>query len=694
MRRHEILGLAIATVLLTILFGCKIGGPDGDTLSPALVLKVGTETITSGSTYDFGGVRVNSSSEEVVFSLTNEGDGAFELPTAEAFDISGSASSQFVLVTGSIPRTIEPGRSVYFTITFTPSSIGLKTATVQVPHEDPDVEYIFSVTGRGTDAPAGASGVTVAYAEGHAVEVSWTDNSENEDGFRVERRSGAGSYQTVQETSANTDTWLDAGVLLDTGYTYRVIAFNAEGSGPASNEAAIITPPLPPSGIVATATATNQVYLTWDDNAATETQYLLERRQGAGDWSLVHSLPAGTQSCYDGGLVTATAYTYRVRAYNEHYYSDYDTSAEVTTLPVWTIETVDSSGTVGQWTSIALAADIPHVSYYSVTGGDLKHARRVSGSWIVTTVDSSSAGQYSAIDINTMGYPCISYYSENYTPRRLAFAEYDGSTWQRNYTAHTDSSADTGMHTDIVVDSSNNVHISYWTEQHSSSGTSGAYVKRTGSVWDTPYQFVQEWWWNPLEGYWTSIGLNTSGYPHVVYYGGRQYYDDGWHYPNELSHAYYNGSTWTVEVVETYPSSSVADLVGIGKYLSLVMDGNTPRISYYDEVTGNGNLKYAYKSGTWTKVGVDTGSENRGMWTSIGVGPTGHVHISYYDASAQDLRYAYYNGSSWSHAAVDTAGNVGQYTSIAVDSSGMPHISYYDATNGDLKYARKNRTVP
>ena len=56
---------------------------------------------------------------------------------------------------------------------------------------------------------------------------------------------------------------------------------------------------------------------------------------------------------------------------------------------VWKIETVDSAGYVGYYTSLALdSSDYPHISYYDSTNRDLKYAYWDGAAWQVETVDS------------------------------------------------------------------------------------------------------------------------------------------------------------------------------------------------------------------------------------------------------------------------------------------------------------------
>src|SRR5258706_643267 len=78
----------------------------------------------------------------------------------------------------------------------------------------------------------------IGVAAAAQITVSWTDNSTNEDGFKVERKMGLlGTYAWFTTTNANVtsvlDTTLTAGIL----YCYRVYAYNAVGKSAYSNEA-------------------------------------------------------------------------------------------------------------------------------------------------------------------------------------------------------------------------------------------------------------------------------------------------------------------------------------------------------------------------------------------------------------------------------------------------------------------------
>ncbi len=149
---------------------------------------------------------------------------------------------------------------------------------------------------------------------------------------------------------------------------------------------------------------------------------------------------------------------------------------------------------------------------------------------------------------------------------------------------------------------------------------------------------------------------------------------------------------------------------GGGEYASLAQGpAGTYHVSYlYSSATTTGPSQLLYQSGTLSGFNAPETVDSRagggriGLFSSIAAGPTGTVHISYYDKYASvdafgypdpvyDLKYATKNDTGiWVTETVDSLGDVGQYTSIAVDSGSNVHISYFDAANKALKYARKD----
>ncbi|MBX3472999.1 MAG: right-handed parallel beta-helix repeat-containing protein [Planctomycetes bacterium] len=95
------------------------------------------------------------------------------------------------------------------------------------------------VAGAGT--PASPTGL-VAVLNGSAADLSWADNSNNETGFRIERRVGAGAFATLTTTAADVTTFSDTTLAPGNNYTYRVIAFNASGDSSPSNQAGVTVP--------------------------------------------------------------------------------------------------------------------------------------------------------------------------------------------------------------------------------------------------------------------------------------------------------------------------------------------------------------------------------------------------------------------------------------------------------------------
>ncbi|GFO60312.1 laccase [Geomonas silvestris] len=155
-------------------------------------------------------------------------------------------------------------------------------------HEENDFMRPFIFKVNETQAAA-ATNLAAAMVYPAAVKLTWSDNSNNEIGFRVERRTGTGAYSVIGTALANAQIFTDTTAALNKSYSYRVIAFNAAGDSTASNIASIATPRV--SGTILInggATVTNQINATLTLSATsvsgTVTQMQFSKDGGA-TWS-------------------------------------------------------------------------------------------------------------------------------------------------------------------------------------------------------------------------------------------------------------------------------------------------------------------------------------------------------------------------------------------------------------------------
>jgi hypothetical protein len=74
------------------------------------------------------------------------------------------------------------------------------------------------------------------------VDLTWKDNSTNETGFKIERKTDSGNFTEIGSIALDVTTFSDKTVDLNTNYTYRVYSFNQVGKSISySNEVVIKT---------------------------------------------------------------------------------------------------------------------------------------------------------------------------------------------------------------------------------------------------------------------------------------------------------------------------------------------------------------------------------------------------------------------------------------------------------------------
>lgn len=188
------------------------------------------------------------------------------------------------------------------------------------------------------DPPGNPTGLGAIAVSSAIIDLAWTDNSTDEDGFNVERSTDGINFIFVGTTGANTTSYSDPGLEATTEYYYRVSAFNAAGTSSPTNiaNATTLTPPQPPaapSGLSAISISSSAIDLSWNDQSVNEDNFNIERSADGINFSTLITLGPDITSYSDNGLTASTIYYYRINASNGGGTSDFSNVASATTDP-------------------------------------------------------------------------------------------------------------------------------------------------------------------------------------------------------------------------------------------------------------------------------------------------------------------------------------------------------------------------
>lgn len=259
--------------------------------------------------------------------------------------------------------SLSPGTKYYYRIqaTGSPNSSGysnIANATTQSVSTSGAPDAPTNLTARGSTSVA------------NAIDLSWSDNANNETGYKIERSTDGKSFYPLAGTGPNGTFNRNTGLTPGRLYYYRVYAINGSGNSAYSNVISSTTtstggggtptPPAAPTTLAVSTVSTSSLHLNWADNASDETGYRIERSTDGANFSFITNVASNTSSWNDTALSAATKYDYRVQAIGSSANSSYSNIANATTQSAGSpgVPAAPTNLTLKKSTSVANAIDL------------------------------------------------------------------------------------------------------------------------------------------------------------------------------------------------------------------------------------------------------------------------------------------------------------------------------------------------
>jgi hypothetical protein len=284
------------------------------------------------------------------------------------------------------------------------------------------------------------------------IDLSWTDNSTNEAGFKIETSIDGTSWTALTTVAANEVSYTHSSLTCETAYYYRVMSTTVAGdSSPTdvANATTLLCPLATPTNLATTVAGTT-INLTWTDTVSGETNFRLERSIDNGvTWTEIAQPSADSTSYADNGLTCGTSYQYRIRAYRASD-STYSAYSNIVT------------GTIGACTSPLVAPTnvtaTARRGYISISWSDVntnetnfRIERSTDGLWwSIVGTGSTSASQTS--DYATYCATNFQYRVRAYRSSDNSFSPYSSSSTPVQYDCATPLTVEICTFTPMTID--------------------------------------------------------------------------------------------------------------------------------------------------------------------------------------------------------------------------------------------------
>jgi len=197
-------------------------------------------------------------------------------------------------------------------------------------------------------APAAPTNLIASAVSPTQINLRWTDNSNNEEGFVVFRKKAGDQEPFVgaQVVSANLTQFKNYYLKDETTYQFYVAAYNSSGYSTGTSVITVTTlkiPLKPPTDLSARSDAPTQVAINWTPNSTNHIGFRVMRRLStSGVWSKVSEVgaqaaavdpraPLARNVYVDGSVRPNTEYIYYLTAYNNGFESEKSVEVKVCT---------------------------------------------------------------------------------------------------------------------------------------------------------------------------------------------------------------------------------------------------------------------------------------------------------------------------------------------------------------------------